>query len=1124
MTHIDKISSNSVPEASYSNGMSSHLTQNGRESTRQARMATRSVTRQGPQSEMLRVYAAQYSDDSSQSSDSDADEVADSNDSELYCVCRQPYRKKDFMIACDRCEEWYHGKCIGISSNFSKLVEQYLCFKCAGNTGAKDGYCHMKPPVKKRRLQNPEEFMYFSETGKISHPALSTRRQSQIRDWELARAEAKIKINSTEIELNKLKEKLSDVSKLIAAVQLQVSAAPSQSDIVHFDQLQRSRTSVDQQIQQTATRLEAFRAELASIPEPSQWELEQQRMTLAAREAEQKQRAETIMAVRRKSIAALMSVVGRADLSQQLELALFNAHGARSFDWHLEAEFRRCRERTEDAPEAPLEPEYPPEPRPAAGGNAYTAHVNRALSRLNGYESVRMAYLNGKMSPDSLAQLGSKGVNEMERSWRKRRKCSEAIQAVLGKECGEKVEQALFISFGSDAGKSYTKQYRVLLANLKSNEKIVQRVKAGDLPPEHLAKMSEEQMASKELTKWRDKAQQESLKGTIMTERPEETVRKNLKNKGKLMAEEESSRSSGKVGSIDVSLPTVVSLPKPITPLNTPPKTAKHASVTGNAPKSAASTPSDIDLSAIDVSDLKPTDSTEDHSRNSMPVPTEEGSVASDSESSDDDEPLISGGRAKALSMSQSSAISIQTHSKSASSPHSGLHIPPPQSHARPPQPHARPAQSHARPPLSPPTPPYESFDEAAPLWEGAVGAFSKGEVMIKGFEVSVAQIGGPKIESLPISETTKLHVDGKIEVKRLFQYLKDTMSSSSRKTSTMFEVRPRNENRTKEYSKFCSYLQAKQRCAVFQFKEKLNFMMYFVPPDTKNVSNVFLQKHFKCEQPEGCLWAVGTFLSKESFKKSTVTAKRRSSSTSKTRASSQKSTAEKGQTINSVPIDPRQRSNSYQVSHQNHKTVIQNHSASTQFLGIPGKPNRGSSQSSQGVSQTHQVMSQNSQGVNQTHQVMSQRHQVMSQNSQGVSQSHQIIPGQMNGRAFQQHTAGTQRMEPRFKAAYRYANTGLQTNQNVQNPSQHQNVNIPGQPKPQPRRMEPRILTNPESFSGYGQNIQNRTFAPTHFQNVNAQSSVSNASRSGPVDPRRRIGSGPALHDVPRDPRKNQK
>lgn len=58
----------------------------------------------------------------------------------LYCVCRQPYDATRFMIACDRCDDWFHGECIGINEKESEFVDLYFCTKCSKITGKKSSW------------------------------------------------------------------------------------------------------------------------------------------------------------------------------------------------------------------------------------------------------------------------------------------------------------------------------------------------------------------------------------------------------------------------------------------------------------------------------------------------------------------------------------------------------------------------------------------------------------------------------------------------------------------------------------------------------------------------------------------------------------------------------------------------------------------------------------------------------------------------------------------------------------------------------------------------------------------------------------------------------------------------
>ena len=47
----------------------------------------------------------------------------------LYCLCRKP-DDGDFMVGCDFCNEWYHGKCVGVSRKQAADIKRYSCPKC----------------------------------------------------------------------------------------------------------------------------------------------------------------------------------------------------------------------------------------------------------------------------------------------------------------------------------------------------------------------------------------------------------------------------------------------------------------------------------------------------------------------------------------------------------------------------------------------------------------------------------------------------------------------------------------------------------------------------------------------------------------------------------------------------------------------------------------------------------------------------------------------------------------------------------------------------------------------------------------------------------------------------------
>ncbi|CAK1552071.1 unnamed protein product [Leptosia nina] len=61
---------------------------------------------------------------------------------ELYCLCRQPYDYSQFYICCDRCQDWFHGRCVGILQSEADNIDEYICPNCQKNNSV--NFANMK--------------------------------------------------------------------------------------------------------------------------------------------------------------------------------------------------------------------------------------------------------------------------------------------------------------------------------------------------------------------------------------------------------------------------------------------------------------------------------------------------------------------------------------------------------------------------------------------------------------------------------------------------------------------------------------------------------------------------------------------------------------------------------------------------------------------------------------------------------------------------------------------------------------------------------------------------------------------------------------------------------------------
>lgn len=83
----------------------------------------------------------------------------------LWCICKQPHNNR-FMIACDKCEEWFHGTCVNVTKAMGKDMEKqdikWHCPNCKSNAGA------IKKDPNKKTLNQQKLTKFFSKNMKES--------------------------------------------------------------------------------------------------------------------------------------------------------------------------------------------------------------------------------------------------------------------------------------------------------------------------------------------------------------------------------------------------------------------------------------------------------------------------------------------------------------------------------------------------------------------------------------------------------------------------------------------------------------------------------------------------------------------------------------------------------------------------------------------------------------------------------------------------------------------------------------------------------------------------------------------------------------------------------------------
>jgi len=128
-TESEKLSQKGISNDSYSSrtkpyGMKKSLSVNHPYSKRKKRRKRKSIS---------------FSEEDDEEDEIDKNNLSDTEElyvssqaasSAVYCICRKPDLPGEFMIACDCCNEWFHGRCVNISEDKAAKMKDYICREC----------------------------------------------------------------------------------------------------------------------------------------------------------------------------------------------------------------------------------------------------------------------------------------------------------------------------------------------------------------------------------------------------------------------------------------------------------------------------------------------------------------------------------------------------------------------------------------------------------------------------------------------------------------------------------------------------------------------------------------------------------------------------------------------------------------------------------------------------------------------------------------------------------------------------------------------------------------------------------------------------------------------------------
>ncbi|KAL9957398.1 hypothetical protein ACROYT_G039030 [Oculina patagonica] len=97
---------------------------------------------------------------------------------ELYCLCRKPYDERQFYIGCDKCQDWFHGACVGITAAEADSIEFYTCPRCTESQAQAS-----KQPLTSKDYDSLKRLLRSLQSHKMAWPFLEPVNADEVPEY-----------------------------------------------------------------------------------------------------------------------------------------------------------------------------------------------------------------------------------------------------------------------------------------------------------------------------------------------------------------------------------------------------------------------------------------------------------------------------------------------------------------------------------------------------------------------------------------------------------------------------------------------------------------------------------------------------------------------------------------------------------------------------------------------------------------------------------------------------------------------------------------------------------------------------------------------------------------------------